>query len=162
MCDKNLKRLAKILLEKKLTISTAESCTGGLLASRLTDISGSSSYLNESHVVYANSAKHKFLNVSDEILNTFGAVSEECANAMAEGLEKLSGSDVSLCTTGIAGPTGGSKDKPVGLVYVSCRFKGRTTVEKHVLPHFLPRKLMKYMFSEKAIMLALKTVSEKV
>lgn len=161
MCDKNLKQLAKILLEKKLTISTAESCTGGLLASRLTDVSGSSNFLNESHVTYANSAKHKYLNVSDEILDTFGAVSEECANAMAEGLEKLSGSDVSLCTTGIAGPTGGSEGKPVGLIYISCRFRGKTTVEKHMLPHFLPRKLMKFMFSEKAVKLALKIISNE-
>lgn len=162
MFDKNLKKLAKVLLEQNLTISTAESCTGGLLASRLTDVSGSSSYLSESHVVYANSAKHKYLNVSEEILNTFGAVSEECAKAMAEGLENLAGSNIALCTTGIAGPTGGTKEKPVGLVYISCRFKERTTVKKYVLPHFLPRKLMKFLFSEKAIKLALKILSEKV
>ncbi len=162
MFDKNLKKLAKILLEKNFTISTAESCTGGLLASRLTDVSGSSSYLNESHVVYANSAKHKYLNVSKEILNSFGAVSEECAYAMAEGLEKLSECDIALCTTGIAGPTGGGKEKPVGLIYISCRFKGKTIVEKHVLPYFLPRKIMKFLFSEKAIKLVLKTISKHV
>jgi len=161
MCDKNLKRLAKILTDKKLTIATAESCTGGLLASRLTDISGSSGFLNESHVTYANTAKHKYLCVSNEILESFGAVSEECAKAMADGLEKLSGCDVALCTTGIAGPTGGTKDKPVGLIYISCRYNDETFVEKHVLPGFLPRKLMKYLFSEKAVELALKIISSK-
>ncbi len=158
MCDKNLKRLAKILTKKQLTIATAESCTGGLLASRLTDISGSSGFLNESHVTYANTAKHKYLAVSNEILESFGAVSEECARAMAEGLEKLSGCDVALCTTGIAGPTGGTKEKPVGLIYISCRYNDTTFVEKHILPGFLPRKLMKYLFSEKAIEFALKII----
>lgn len=161
MCDKNLKKLAKTLIENKLTISTAESCTGGLLASRLTDISGSSNFLMESHITYANSAKNKYLGVSEEILNTKGAVSKECAQAMAIGLSKLSNSDISLCTTGIAGPTGGTKEKPVGLIYISCHFNNKTTVEKHILPSFLPRKLMKYMFSEKAIELALKTITQQ-
>ena len=161
MCDKNLKKLAKILIENNLTISTAESCTGGLLASRLTDVSGSSNFLLESHVTYANSAKNKYLNVSEEILNTEGAVSEECAKSMAEGLSKLANCDIALCTTGIAGPTGGTKDKPVGLIYISCHYKGKTTVAKHTLPSFLPRKLMKFMFSEKAIELALKTIIQQ-
>lgn len=161
MCDKNLKNLAKLLITNKLTIATAESCTGGLLASRLTDVSGSSSFLMESHVTYANSAKNKYLNVSEEILEVHGAVSEECANAMAKGLSELANCDIALCTTGIAGPTGGSIEKPVGLVYVSCHYKGKTIVEKHLLPKFLPRKLMKFMFSEKAIKLALKTISSK-
>ena len=95
----DLKKLAKLLKARHLTISTAESCTGGLVASMLTDISGSSDYLNESHVTYANSAKHKYLNVSNEILENFGAVSPECAQAMAEGLQKLSNCDIALCTT---------------------------------------------------------------
>ena len=161
MCDRNLKKLAKILIAKNLTIATAESCTGGLLASRLTDVSGSSSFLLESHVVYANSAKNKYLNVSNEILNTKGAVSEECARAMAEGLTKLANCDIALCTTGIAGPTGGTKEKPVGLVYISCNFEGKTIVEKYILPKFLPRKLLKFIFSEKAIELANKMISAK-
>lgn len=161
MCDRNLKKLAKLLIEKKLTIATAESCTGGLLASRLTDVSGSSNFLLESHITYANSAKNKYLKVSEEILSTQGAVSPECAKAMAEGLFQLANCDIALCTTGIAGPTGGSKEKPVGLVYISCHYDGKTFVEKHVLPSFLPRKLMKFMFSEKAIELAIKTLIQQ-
>lgn len=159
MCDKNLKKLARILIKKKLSIATAESCTGGLLASRLTDVSGSSEYLQESHVTYANSAKHKYLGVSEEILKTCGAVSEECAKAMAEGLNRLSNCDVALCTTGIAGPTGGTKTKPVGLVFVSVFYKNNTFVKKVILPSFLPRKLMKYLFTESAIKHAIDILS---
>lgn len=157
--DKNLKKLTNLLRSEKLVIATAESCTGGLLASRLTDISGSSDFLYESHVTYANEAKHKYLGVSNEILNTYGAVSEECAKAMAEGLQILSNCDIALCTTGIAGPTGGSDKKPVGLVYISVKYKGELTVKKYILPSFLPRKLMKYLFTEKALKLAYSVIS---
>ena len=83
MFDNKLKKVAEILKDKKLTISTAESCTGGLLASRLTDIPGSSQYLNESHVVYANTAKQRYLGVKEETLKNFGAVSSQCAFEMA-------------------------------------------------------------------------------
>ncbi len=151
MFDRKLKKLAKYLLENHLIISTAESCTGGLLASRLTDVSGSSDYIMESHVTYANLAKHKYLGVSEEILTNFGAVSEECATAMAEGLQKLSGCDVAVCTTGIAGPSGGSKEKPVGTVFVSVKFNDKISVKKFSLNPFIPRKLMKFMFTQKAI-----------
>ena len=115
--------LGKILTENKLTISTAESCTGGLISSKLTDISGSSEYVKLNFVTYANEVKHSVLGVDWEILNTYGAVSEQCAYAMAEGLNKITNCDVALCTTGIAGPTGGTKEKPVGLVYISIKFQ---------------------------------------
>ena len=160
MLDRNLKKLTNLLKSKNLVIATAESCTGGLLASRLTDISGSSDFLYESHVTYANTAKHKYLGVSNEILDSYGAVSAECAKAMAEGLQALSNCDIALCTTGIAGPTGGSKEKPVGLIYISVRFQNKTTVKKYILPSFLPRKLMKFMFTEKALKLAYSVISE--
>lgn len=155
MFDRNLRKLTNILKSKKLVIATAESCTGGLLASRLTDISGSSEFLYESHVTYANEAKNKYLGVSNEILEKYGAVSEECAKAMAEGLQILSNCDIALCTTGIAGPTGGTKEKPVGLIYISVRYQDKTTVRKYLLPSFLPRKLMKFIFTEKALQLAI-------
>ena len=113
--------LGKYLIENNLTIATAESCTGGLLSSRLTDVSGSSEYVKLNFVTYANEAKHKILGVSWDILNNYGAVSEECAEAMANGLYAVTKCDVALCTTGIAGPTGGTKEKPVGLVYISAR-----------------------------------------
>lgn len=151
MFDKNLRRLAKILKEKNLKIASAESCTGGLLASRLTDIDGSSAYLDESHITYANFAKHKYLGVSEGILENFGAVSKECACAMAEGLQKLSNCDIAVCTTGIAGPKGGSKEKPVGLIYISVRYKDITSVKKVTLNPLIPRKIMKFLFTQKAI-----------
>lgn len=160
MFNSDLKKLAKLLKEKHLTISTAESCTGGLVASMLTDISGSSDYLLESHVTYANSAKHKYLNVSSEILENYGAVSPECAQSMAEGLQKLSNCDIALCTTGIAGPTGGSKEKPVGLIYISTGFQGITTVKKYTFNPFLPRKIIKSAFAKAAIRMALDTIKQ--
>lgn len=151
MFDRNLKKIAKYLKENKLTLATAESCTGGLLSSRFTDLSGSSDFIKTNFVTYANEAKQKYLNVSKEILDTFGAVSEECAYSMAEGLPKCTNCDLAICTTGIAGPTGGTKNKPVGLVYISVYFQGKITVEKVQLPSFLPRKLMKFLFTQKAI-----------
>ena len=151
MFDRKLKKLAKILIENNLKIATAESCTGGLLASRLTDVAGSSKYLNESHITYANSAKHHYLQVENTILDKFGAVSKECATAMAEGLEKLSNCDVAVCTTGIAGPGGGSKEKPVGLIFVAVRYKQNTIVKRFELNPLFPRKLMKFLFTQKAI-----------
>ena len=100
-------------------IATAESCTGGLLSKRITDISGSSDVFETGVVSYANSTKMKLLGVSEEILEKYGAVSEECAKAMAEGMLKLSGADIAISTTGIAGPNGGTAQKPVGLIYMA-------------------------------------------
>ena len=147
--------LGKYLIENKLTIATAESCTGGLLSSKLTDVSGSSEYVKLNYVTYANEAKHKILGVSWDILNNFGAVSEECAEAMANGLYEATDCDIALCTTGIAGPTGGTKEKPVGLVYISMRYKGIVTVKEVKLSPTLPRIEMKEQFANQALKLAL-------
>lgn len=147
--------LGKYLIENKLTIATAESCTGGLLSSKLTDVSGSSEYVKLNFVTYANEAKHKILGVSWNILNNFGAVSEECAEAMANGLYEATDCDIALCTTGIAGPTGGTKEKPVGLVYISMRYKGIVTVKEVKLSPTLPRIEMKEQFVNQALKLAL-------
>lgn len=147
--------LGKYLIENKLTIATAESCTGGLLSSKLTDVSGSSEYVKLNFVTYANDAKHKILGVSWDILNNFGAVSEECAEAMANGLYEATDCDIALCTTGIAGPTGGTKEKPVGLVYISMRYKGIVTVKEVKLSPTLPRIEMKEQFANQALKLAL-------
>lgn len=106
--------IGKILTEKKLKISTTESCTGGLLSSKLTDVSGSSAYITLNLVTYANEAKAKILGV---ILDKEGAVSKNCAFQMAKGLYSLTKSDICVSTTGIAGPTGGTDEKPVGLMY---------------------------------------------
>lgn len=159
MCDFKLKKIAKYLINNKLNLATAESCTGGLLSSRFTDISGSSAFVRANFVTYANEAKEEFLSVPRSILETNGAVSQECAFYMAEGLHLKTGCDVAICTTGIAGPTGGSKEKPVGLMFVSVYFKGKIHVEKVLLPSFLPRKLMKYLFTQKAISFAYKIIS---
>lgn len=158
MFDNKLKKLAKYLTDNKLTIATAESCTGGLLSSRLTDISGSSDFVKLNFVTYANEAKENILNVPHSILEINGAVSNECAYNMAKGLREKTQSDVIICTTGIAGPTGGTKDKPVGLVYISVYINGNISVKKFQLPSFLPRKIMKYMFTQKAISYACEVI----
>ena len=108
--------LARLLLEKNYTIGLAESCTGGGIATVLTDLSGSSSWFELGVVTYSNTAKEKLLGVPKSLLDSFGAVSEPVARAMVEGVVKLSGANVGISVTGIAGPTGGTKDKPVGTV----------------------------------------------
>lgn len=151
--------LGQLLVKNKLTIATAESCTGGLISSKLTDISGSSEYIKLNFVTYANEAKHDILGVSWDILNTYGAVSEECAEAMANGLHRVTGCDVALCTTGIAGPTGGTAEKPVGLVYISIKYKGIVIIKEVKLPPKTPRIEMKNEFVQQALKLAISTLS---
>lgn len=150
--------LGQILKEKHLTIATAESCTGGLVSSRITDVSGSSEYVKLNFVTYANEVKNKILGVSWEILNTKGAVSEECACAMVKGLHEQTGCDIALCTTGIAGPTGGTKDKPVGLMFTAVLYNGITTVKEVRLPSNIDRVTMKQKFTDEALKLAVSTL----
>lgn len=149
-----IEKLAKILIEKNLVISTAESCTGGLLSSMLTDVSGSSSYTKLNFVTYSNEAKHEILGVSIETLKKHGAVSAECASEMAEGLKLRTGCDIALCTTGVAGPTGGTAEKPVGLCYISCKYGDKMVVKKVLLNPSIERTEMKKQFAEHAIELA--------
>ena len=118
------------LTARGLTVATAESCTGGLVAAKLVNYPGISAALNEAHVTYANEAKVKYCGVNPETLERFGAVSEETAREMAQGLRARSGADVAVATTGIAGPGGGTTEKPVGLVYVACADKNGVKVEK--------------------------------
>lgn len=115
--------VARIMIRKNITIAVAESCTGGLLCKRLTDIPGSSSYLKEGIVVYSNEAKTKYLGVREKILNKYGAVSGEVAAEMASGILKVSGANLGIAITGIAGPSGGSAHKPVGTVYFGIAFQ---------------------------------------
>jgi nicotinamide-nucleotide amidase len=110
--------VGNILTERNLTISVAESCTGGLIANRLTDISGSSNYFERGVVAYSNAAKVEILKVDENALQKFGAVSAEIAMQMAEGIKAISGADIGLSTTGIMGPTGATFNKPIGLVYI--------------------------------------------
>ena len=152
--------LGRLLIEKHLTIATAESCTGGLLSSKLTDISGSSDYIKLNFVTYANDAKNEILGVSWDILNTYGAVSEQCAQSMADGLQAKTNCDIALCTTGIAGPTGGTKEKPVGLVYISAKYNGITTVKEIRLSPDLRRIQMKEEFANQALKLAISLLED--
>ena len=121
-----------LLIKNKLKISTAESCTGGMIASRLVSISGISNAFLEGAVTYSNEAKVRTLNVKEETLKKYGAVSEETAREMAEGMAKRTGSDIAVVTTGIAGPGGGTEEKPVGLVYIGLYYKGEVFVYKNV------------------------------
>ncbi|KAA0007304.1 MAG: CinA family protein [Thermoplasmata archaeon] len=125
-----LHKVSSLLKEKGLTVATAESCTGGLIAHMLTNVSGSSLYFDRGVVSYSNRAKMELLGVPSQVLEKHGAVSEETAKAMAEGVKLRSGVDVGVSTTGIAGPTGGTKDKPVGLVYIGVSTRDETVVKK--------------------------------
>ena len=138
------------LTERKASLATAESCTGGHLADRLTDVPGASAVLLEGHVTYSNAAKESTLNVPRDLLETVGAVSEEVATAMAEGVRARANADFGLSTTGIAGPGGGTAAKPVGTVYVGLAEKGcKTRVEKLFFPS--DRETFKQMVSQHAL-----------
>lgn len=119
--------LIDLLTERQQIVATAESCTGGFIASRLTDVSGASKVFGHGFVTYANEAKTQHLAVSPELLASHGAVSEPVARAMAEGCLRLSGADHALAVTGIAGPTGGTADKPTGTVFIAIASKGAPT-----------------------------------
>ena len=119
------KRVAQTLIKAKKTLSLAESCTGGLLSHRLTNIPGSSRFLKVGLIVYSNDAKMKLLKIPLKILQTFGAVSEQTALAMAKMVRKISKTDIGLAITGIAGPAGGTTTKPVGLTFIAISTKSK-------------------------------------
>ncbi|MBI5194613.1 MAG: CinA family protein [Nitrospirae bacterium] len=121
----SLEEVIGILLKQRgWKISTAESCTGGLVAHRITNVSGSSDYFDSGVITYSNESKIELLKVPEEIIKTHGAVSGQTAVAMAEGIRRLRGTDIGVGITGIAGPTGGSEVKPVGLVYIALSASG--------------------------------------
>jgi len=124
--------VAKLLISRQRTVSTAESCTGGLVAHKLTNVPGSSDYFRMGIVAYSNASKVRLLGVPEEILQRAGAVSPETAAAMAEGARRAAGTDIGISTTGIAGPSGGTPEKPVGLVHVAFADRDRTVTEKHI------------------------------
>ena len=146
-----VKKIVTLLKKKRFKLSIVESCTGGLLASSITSISGASKVFNMGFVTYSNQAKIKILKVNNNIIRKYGAVSHECCSAMVNSLSKISNANINVSITGIAGPNGGTKQKPVGLVYIGvkkgnkiqvikCLFKGkkrssiqRATVEKALL-----------------------------
>ena len=122
--------LVKKLVKKKLKISFAESCTGGLLASSITSISGASKIFNLGLITYSNQAKIRFLKVNKNIIIKYGAVSHECCFAMVNNLSKISKANINVSITGIAGPNGGTKQKPVGLVYIGIKRGNKTQINK--------------------------------
>lgn len=124
--------VVNLLEEKEISISTAESCTGGLLSAKFISVPGVSEVFREGFITYTNKAKRKTLNVSKSTLSSYGAVSEQTAKEMAIGAASNSGSDAALSITGIAGPSGGTATKPVGLVYIGCYFNYNVVVEKHI------------------------------
>jgi nicotinamide-nucleotide amidase len=143
--------IAGLLTEKKLTIAVAESCTGGLITNRLTDVAGSSNYLERGLVTYSNAAKISMLGVPAAIIEKHGAVSKETARLMAEGVRKLAGTDLGISSTGIAGPTGGSPEKPVGTVYMALA-DSKQTICRHYAFRW-DRVRNKHVFSETALMM---------
>ena len=125
-----MKSLIRILIKKKIKISFAESCTGGLLASTVTSISGASKIFNLGLVTYSNQAKIKILKVNKNIIKKYGAVSHECCSAMVKNLSKISKANINVSITGIAGPKGGTKQKPVGLVYIGIKKGDKIQINK--------------------------------
>ena len=125
-----MKSLIRILTKKKLKISFVESCTGGLLASTITSISGASKVFNLGLITYSNQAKIKFLKINKNIIKKYGAVSHECCYAMVKNLSKISKANINVSITGIAGPTGGTKQKPVGLVYIGIKKANKIQINK--------------------------------
>ena len=125
-------KIVKLLTKKKLTVSFAESCTGGLLASSITSISGSSKVFNMGLVTYSNNAKVKLLRVPKKTITKYGAVSYETCISMVKSLSKISKANISISITGVAGPNGGTKAKPVGLVYIGLKKGSKIIVKKNL------------------------------
>ena len=127
-----MKNLVKILTKKKLKIAFAESCTGGMLASEITSVSGASKVFGIGLVTYSNQAKITVLKVNKNIIQKYGAVSAECCEAMVKNLSKISKAQINVSITGIAGPNGGTKKKPVGLVYIGIKKNNKIFITKNV------------------------------
>ena len=142
--------LVKKLIKKKLKISFAESCTGGMLSSKITSINGSSKVFGLGLITYSNQAKIKVLKINKNIFNRYGAVSSECCRAMVVNLSKISKANINVSITGIAGPNGGSKQKPVGLVYIGVK-KGSKIIIKKNLFKFKNRKSIQKASVNKAL-----------
>jgi len=130
--SKKIKEIITMLKNKKISVSIVESCTGGMLAEHITSISGASKVFNLGLVTYSNQSKIKYLKVPSKIIKKHGAVSQECCRSMVTNLAKISKAKLSLAITGIAGPNGGTKRKPVGLVYIGIKNKKKTKINKYL------------------------------
>jgi nicotinamide-nucleotide amidase len=152
-----IESLHKKLIKKRLTISVAESCTGGLLAHNLTKLANSSKYFQMGLTTYSNQTKIKILKVNRNIITKYGAVSNECCRAMVQNLSKISKSKINISITGIAGPGGASKNKPVGLVYIGIK-KGKTLLIKENRFKLKKRNLIQALTVKKVIKTILKLI----
>ena len=145
--EKNLiKQLANQLIEKKLKVAVAESCTGGMLAQQFTSVSGSSKWFECGFVTYSNASKIRLLEVEANVLNEYGAVSEQVAEQMAIGVLKHSDADISAAITGIAGPGGGTDDKPVGTVYIATAIKNQANKQANNQASYLIGEVIHHVF----------------
>lgn len=160
VCLKREKQIAKLLLRNALKLSVAESCTGGLISSRLTDMSGSSAYIFQNFVTYANSAKVNILEVNPETIEKYGVVSDKVAIEMAKGLLDKYNCSLAVATTGIAGPLGATEEKPVGLIYIAVVNEKVKKAYRFEANSLLYRRIMKYAFSNKALDLLLEFLKE--
>lgn len=145
------KQIAKILIDTNQVIAIAESCTGGLISSRLTDIPDSSKFIRKNFITYTNAAKAVLLNVTQKTLKEKGAVSEQVASEMARGVLKNTGADIGISITGIAGPKGVEDDNPIGRAYIAIASKDKVSVLKYTCDSRLERKIIKYKFSQSAL-----------
>ncbi|HEY9789706.1 MAG TPA: competence/damage-inducible protein A [Candidatus Obscuribacterales bacterium] len=143
--------VGRLLTERKLTIAVAESCTGGLVSKRLTDVPGSSNYIHLNVVTYADDMKERILGVRHETLIKDGAVSTQCVKEMAEGVKKFAAADVGLSISGIAGPGGGTEEKPVGLVYLGLSHERGTDIRKLTLPAHITRQEIRHRSASEAL-----------
>ena len=151
--------LVEILTKKQYKITTAESCTGGLVAATIVNVSGASEVFQAGFVTYANEAKEKELGVKSETLQTYGAVSEETAREMALGCATHAKAQVGISTTGIAGPGGGTAEKPVGLVYIGCAVRSSVYVERNVFSG--DRQQVRRQAADRAIEFALECINKE-
>ena len=151
--------LVEILTKKQYKITTAESCTGGLVAATIVNVSGASEVFQAGSVTYANEAKEKELGVKSETLQTYGAVSEKTAKEMAIGCAAHAKAQVGISTTGIAGPGGGTAEKPVGLVYIGCAVRSNVYVEKNVFSG--DRQQVRRQAADRAIGFALECIKKE-
>ncbi len=150
-----MKSVIKLLTKRNFKISVAESCTGGMLASHITSISGSSKVFDLGFITYSNQAKIKILKVSRNIINRYGAVSHECCAAMVNNLSKISKANINVSITGIAGPNGGTKQKPVGLVYIGIKKGKKSSINKYYFKG-KKRKIIQKATVKKALNLILR------
>lgn len=154
------KKIAQLLIRNALKLSSAESCTGGLISSRMTDVSGSSAYIFQNFVTYANEAKVQLLGVKRETIEKYGVVSEQVALEMAKGTLSKYNCSVSIATTGIAGPLGATEEKPVGLIYIGIANEKVQKAYRFEANSGLSRRIMKYAFSNKALDLLIEFLKE--